>query len=101
MPIKVCQDKQSTVNPKHLLNPHLYFKTKQKLSLKRGIFCLFEHFDEMPLFVNNFGMASKLKRYVLTKSDKEPTEKLFEDQPYVGPHGAMVKRPQGMIPLIG
>lgn len=55
----------------------------------------------MPLFVANFGMASKLKRFVLTKSEKEPTEKLFEDQPYVGPHGTMVKKSHNMIPLIG
>jgi hypothetical protein len=46
----------------------------------------------MPLFLNNFGMASKLKRFVLSKSDKEPTEKMFVDQPYVGPHGTMVKK---------
>ena len=45
------------------LNPHLYFKTRFKLSLTKGKFCIFEHIDQHPLFVNNFGMASRLKRY--------------------------------------
>jgi len=46
------------------INAHEYFKDRFKLSLKDGKFCLFEHVDQRPLFVNNFGMASKLKRYV-------------------------------------
>ena len=45
------------------LNPHLYFKTRFKLSLNKGKFCIFEHIDQHPLFLNNFGMATHLKRY--------------------------------------
>ena len=51
-----------------IINAHDYFKDRFKLSLKDGKFCIFEHVDQQPLFVNNFGMASKLKRYIY--SDK-------------------------------
>lgn len=47
-----------------IINAHEYFKDRFKLSLRDGRFCLFEHIDKSPLFINNFGMASKLKRYV-------------------------------------
>jgi transcription initiation factor TFIID subunit 1 len=46
------------------INAHEFFKDRFKLSLKDGKFCIFEHVDQRPLFINNFGMASKLKRYV-------------------------------------
>ena len=46
------------------INAHEYFKDRFKLSLKEGSFAIFEHIDQKPLFINNFGMASKLKRYV-------------------------------------
>lgn len=60
------------------LNPHEYFKDKEKLSLRtRGKFCIFEHVDQHPLFVNNFGMASRLKRYYY--GDKVPSEKIFRN----------------------
>jgi transcription initiation factor TFIID subunit 1 len=45
------------------LNPQDYFKDRFKLSVQKGKFCLFEHIDQHPLFVNNFGMASRLKRF--------------------------------------
>ena len=45
------------------LDAHLYFKHRIKLSLNKGKFCIFEHIDQNPLFVNNFGMASRLRRY--------------------------------------
>lgn len=57
------------------LNPHLYFKTRMKLSLNKGKFCIFEHIDQHPLFLNNFGMASRLKRYYY--GDKQPSKKDF------------------------
>jgi hypothetical protein len=101
MGVKVVSDEKSKVNSRHMLNPDLYFKSRQKLSLKRGCFMLFEHLDEMPLFVNNFGMASKLKRYVLFSGKDEPSTKLFDHQTYVGPHGTIIKRPHGTIPLLG
>ena len=57
------------------LNPHEYFKTRFKLMLNKGKFCIFEHIDQHPLFVNNFGMASRLKRYYY--GDKQPSKKEF------------------------
>ena len=46
-------------NPKQTrINADEYFKERVKLSLRDGKFCLFEHIDEEPLYINNFGMAS-------------------------------------------
>jgi cyclopropane fatty-acyl-phospholipid synthase-like methyltransferase len=53
-------------------NAHEYFKDRFKLSLRDGKFCLFEHIDQHPLFVNNFGMASRLKRYVYSDHPLPP-----------------------------
>lgn len=89
--IKLVPEQQEQLTQQNLLNSDLYFKSKQKLTLKRGKFCLFEHFDENPLFISNFGMGSKLKRYLLTQS-KQVDEKVFDDAPFVGPYGIMVKR---------
>ncbi len=62
---KVLSNEYIEENSKKIgINAHEYFKDRFKLSLKNGKFCLFEHVDQRPLFVNNFGMASKLKRYV-------------------------------------
>lgn len=52
------------------INAHEYFKDRYKLSLKDGKFSIFEHIDQRPLFVNNFGMASKLKRYVYSEGNQ-------------------------------
>ena len=41
----------------------------------KGKFCLFEHIDQNPLFVNNFGMASRIKRFFY--DDKQPSKKVF------------------------
>lgn len=63
--IKVLTNEQIEKRSKKIgINAHEYFKDRFKLSLKDGRFCLFEHVDQRPLFINNFGMASKLKRYV-------------------------------------
>lgn len=77
------------------LNPHLYFKTRFKLSLNKGKFCIFEHIDQHPLFVNNFGMASRLKRYYY--GDKQPSKKEFLNQKsenianrHIGPYGKFI-----------
>ena len=40
------------------MNAYEIFKDRFKLSLVDGKFCLFEHIDEEPLYINNFGMAS-------------------------------------------
>ena len=62
-----------------------------KLSLKDGKFCLFEHIDEDPIFVNNFGMVSKLERYVYS-DQKLPKEEFFPSSQntrvrHMGPYG--------------
>lgn len=49
---------------KRLVNSELYFKDKSKLSVKKGEFCLFEHFDREPLFISNFGMATQLNQFI-------------------------------------
>jgi hypothetical protein len=66
VPARIVFSKSGPVHSRHVLAPEVYFKSAPKLSLKRGEFMLFEHIDETPLFVNNFGMATKLKRYVLS-----------------------------------
>lgn len=60
------------------LDAHLYFRKRLKLSLMKGKFCVFEHIDQHPLFVNNFGMASRLKRYYYGSSQQAiPSKKEF------------------------
>lgn len=43
-----------------VMNGYEYLKDGFRLSLKKDKFDVFEHIDEHPLFVNNFGMASRL-----------------------------------------
>ena len=62
-----CDDKH---NRKRLINSEQYFKDKGKLSVKKGEFSLFEHFDRDPLFLSNFGMASQLNQFIYTQSNK-------------------------------
>ena len=84
-----------------LLNSDQYFKEKSKLSLRKGDFCLFEHFDRDPLFVNNFGMATKLKKYVYGEA-KLLDQIILDKMRYLGPHGInMIRRGNQNLPLIG
>lgn len=41
-----------------IINADEYFNDRVKLSLKDGRFAIFEHIDEDPIYVNNFGMVS-------------------------------------------
>ena len=59
-----------------MINAHDYFKDRFKLSVKEGKFCLFEHIDENPIFLNNFGMVSRLHRYLY--NDREIPNKEFK-----------------------
>ncbi len=43
-----------------IMNGYEYLKDGFRLSLKKDKFDIFEHIDENPLYVNNFGMASRL-----------------------------------------
>ena len=86
------------------MNPHDYFKDRLKLSTMKGNFCLFEHVDQHPLFINNFGMASRIKRYFY--DDKQPSRKVFTQRSenkatrHMGPHGELVLKgkPQYLDP---
>ena len=100
--LSVVQDKgKSSKGRRGLLNSDQYFKEKSKLSLRKGDFCLFEHFDRDPLFVNNFGMATKLKRYVYSES-RQLDQVILDKLPYMGPHGInMIRRGNQNLPLIG
>ena len=75
----------------------MYFKHRIKLSLNKGKFCIFEHIDQNPLFVNNFGMASRLRRYYY--GDKQPSKKEFLNQKnenianrHIGPYGKLLMK---------
>ncbi len=88
------------------LNPHDYFKDRNKLSLAKGKFCIFEHVDQHPLFLNNFGMASRLKRYLY--DDREPSKKVFQQRHenkstrHMGPYGEIIlKQPRERLDLLG
>lgn len=90
-----------------IINAHESFKEGYKLSLKKGKYLLFEHIDENPLFINNFGMASKLTRYIY--SDRFFPLKYFQQQPagmgqtsHIGYYGAQVlMSPENKLPLLG
>ena len=43
-----------------IMNGYEYLKDGFRLSLKKDKFDVFEHIDEYPLYLNNFGMASRL-----------------------------------------
>lgn len=61
-----------------------YLKEKKKLSLKgRGDLVIFEHFDHKPLYLLQFGMASKLTRTILCLGDEKP----FLNEPHLGQYG--------------
>jgi hypothetical protein len=89
-----------------IINAHEYFKDRFKLSLRDGKFCLFEHIDQNPLFINNFGMASKLKRYIYSDHPLPPSAFLKRAENastrHMGCHGAQVLKQKGdKIPLLG
>jgi hypothetical protein len=86
-----------------IINSHEYFKDRWRLSLKYGKFCLFEHADQHPLFVNNFGMASKLKRYLYSPTTLPPSAFLRKQENlkrmHMGVHGMThLRQPGERIP---
>lgn len=92
MPLTPVSSKKDDTEKR--LNPHDYFKDRFKLSLTKGKFCTFEHIDQHPLFVNNFGMASRLRRYFY--DNKVPSKKVFyqrhenKQTRHMGPHGEII-----------
>lgn len=93
--VPVCEKKDEIKNK---LNPHDYFKDRFKLSLNKGKYAIFEHIDQHPLFINNFGMASRLRRYFY--SDKQPSKKVFlprhenKGSRHIGPYGELILKGQ-------
>ena len=47
-----------------IMNGYEYLKDGFRLSLKKDKFDVFEHIDEHPLYLNNFGMASRIYWYI-------------------------------------
>lgn len=84
-----------------------FFKDRHKMSLKTGKFLMFEHLDKDPLFINDFGMASKLKRYIY--SDKPLPLSYFKNQPvgmaqtrHIGYYGTQILlHDEEKVPLLG
>jgi hypothetical protein len=93
------------------MNAYEIFKDRKKLSLIDGKFCLFEHIDEYPLFISNFGMASKMKKYLysnklFTSNATNPNSKLSESEiktyNMIGPNGTQILLTQNQkLPLLG
>lgn len=88
------------------INADEYFKDRVKLSLKDGKFCIFEHVDENPIYVNNFGMVSKLSRYLysdqyLPKEEFLPSSQNLKVK-HMGPYGQQIlKSANAKLPLLG
>lgn len=89
-----------------LQNMDEHFKDRIKLSLRDGKFCIFEHVDQNPIFVNNFGMVSKLDRYMY--NDRALPAKHFLPTAqnsaisHMGPFGRQkLCRPTEKLPLLG
>ncbi len=81
-----------------IINAHDFFKNRTKLSVRSGKFCLMEHVDESPFFINNFGMASKLIRYLYVISDPNSKAK----GTHIGPYGIEIRlSPKDKLPLLG
>lgn len=81
-----------------IITAHDFFKNRSKLSVKDGKFCLIEHVDEYPLFINNFGMASKLIRYLYVPNEQNAKAK----NSHIGPYGIEIPlSSKDKLPLIG
>ena len=93
------------------MNAYEIFKDRYKLSITDGKYCLFEHIDENPIFISNFGMASKLKKFIYTaklfnQNIQSQTSKLTETElktyNIIGPYGIQILlAPGSKLPLLG
>ena len=95
------------------MNSYEIFKNAKKLSLIDGKIALFEHIDEYPLFMANFGMANRMKKYLystklfITSNNKNnPNMKLNEVEQktlnMMGPNGSQILlKPEQKLPLLG
>ena len=96
------------------MNAYEVFKNHHKLSLNEGKYCLFEYLDENPLFMNNFGMASRIKKYLTNSKlfninsslNQEKKQQLTDNDintiNIIGPNGIQILLQEGQkIPLLG
>lgn len=92
------------------MNSYEIFKDRFKLSLVEGKFVLVEHIDEYPIFLSNFGMASKLKKYIYSNklfnsSSSNPNVKHSDAEHktknIIGPFGAQILLQTNKNPLLG
>ena len=94
------------------MNSYEIFKNAKKLSLSDGKIALFEHIDEYPLFLANFGMANKMKKYLYTtelfmnSNNKNNSIALNEIDKktltMMGPYGTKILlKSEQKLPLIG
>jgi len=94
------------------MNSYEIFKNAKKLSLSDGKIALFEHIDEYPLFLANFGMANKMKKYLYTtelfmnSNNKNNSIALNEIDKktltMIGPYGTKILlKSEQKLPLIG
>jgi hypothetical protein len=93
------------------MNAYEIFKDRYKLSLVDGKYCLFEHIDENPLFLNNLGMASKLKKFLYTprlfnsnvaNTATKLTDVELKSYNFTGPYGSQILLNSNQkLPLIG
>ena len=89
-----------------IINADEYFKDRFKLSLKDGNFCLFEHIDKNPIYINNFGMVSKLQRYIYN-NNKLPVDYYLnpstnQQVKHMGPYGIQIlKKMNQKLDLLG
>ena len=95
------------------MNSYEIFKNAKKLSLTDGKIALFEHIDEYPLFMANFGMANRMKKYlystklfITTNNKNNNNMKLNEVEQktlnMMGPNGSQILlKPEQKLPLLG
>ena len=106
--------KEKNLNGKNIqyMNAYEIFKHSKKLSLIDGKFALFEHIDEYPLFVSNFGMANKMKRYLYSSklfmvnnnniNNMKLSDAEMKTYNMIGPNGTqIILKQEQKLPLLG
>lgn len=106
--LKLKEKKRIQKNVQYM-NAYEIFKNYHKLSINEGKYSLFEHIDEDPLFINNFGMATKLKKYLFNNKlfnnsiqNSKLTENEMKTINTVGPFGIQILLNEDQkVPLLG
>jgi len=107
--LKMKEKKRISKNIQYM-NAYEIFKDRYKLSLTEGKFVLMEHVDENPLFLSNFGMASKIKKFLYSNKllnanitkEPSPTEVELKTYSIIGPYGFQIPLQSNQkMPLVG